>query len=189
MTGTNQPDIYCISMTDAADNIEDTEYGSYIDFAAPGWQIYSTSTGGGYAYGSGTSYATPLFCGVVAGLFSINPTLGPEDVINILKNTAVPLGSPLYYGSGRINYGAAAAAVAATLPNIASLQVASGKVVVSANYRPSLNYALWRTPGLAPAAWERMTNATAYTNANLIIFTAPNLAGDASFYRVQATPP
>jgi len=94
---TNQPDIYCISMTDAADNFEATMYGPYLDFAAPGYQIYSTTTGSSYAYGTGTSYATPLFSAVVAWLFSLNPTLGADEVIGILKSTAADLLMFAYY--------------------------------------------------------------------------------------------
>ncbi|HEX3720945.1 MAG TPA: S8 family serine peptidase [Verrucomicrobiae bacterium] len=111
---TNQPDVYCISMTDAADNLQ-SHFGPHVDFAAPGYKIYSTATGGGYAYGSGASYSSPLFCGVVAVLFSINPALGPDDAIDILKRTSVQLGQRPwneYYGWGRIDFAAAAAAAA-----------------------------------------------------------------------------
>jgi subtilisin family serine protease len=189
MTGTNQPDIYCISMTDAADNVEDTQYGSYIDFAAPGWQIYSTTIAGGYASGSGTSYAAPLFCGVVAGLFSINPTLQTDEVINILKSTAVPLGSLLYYGSGRINFAAAAAAATGTLPNILNVQLINGQAIVSANFRPGLNYSLWRTPQLNPPNWISLTNTTSSATTNIIFITDPSPLPNGSFYRVNAALP
>ena len=49
-----------------------------------------------------------VICGVVAWIFGLNPTLSPDNVIGILTNTAVQLGSPLYYGWGRIDFGAAA---------------------------------------------------------------------------------
>ena len=62
---TNQPNIYCISMTDAADNPR-SRFGNHIDFSAPGFEIFSTTTNSNYGYASGTSYSTPLFCGVVA---------------------------------------------------------------------------------------------------------------------------
>jgi subtilisin family serine protease len=189
---TNQPDIYCISMTDAADNFESTMYGGYIDFAAPGWQIYSTTTGGGYAYGSGTSYATPLFCGVVAWLFSLNPTLGPDDVIGILKDTAVDLGPPgwdQYYGWGRINFAAAAAAAVATFPTISSIEVSNNQVAVSAKFWPGPTYLLWRTYQLAPPSWSLVTNAIPLTNGNTITLTDPLSAAGSSFYRIQVTLP
>lgn len=189
---TNQPDIYCISMTDAADNFQQTRYGGYIDFAAPGYQVYSTTTGGGYAYGSGTSYATPLFCGVVAWLMNRNPTLGPGEVIGILANTARdlgPAGPDEFYGWGRIDFGAAAQAATATLPRIANLQVTNGVASVSANFQPGLNYALWRTPQLLPAAWTLVTNAVLLTNVNLISLADPAAPANRAFYRIQATAP
>ena len=189
---TNQPDVYCISMTDAADNFEDTMYGGYIDFAAPGWQIYSTTTGGGYAYDSGTSYATPLFCGVVAWLFSLNPTLGPDDVIGILKNTAVdlgPTGWDQYYGWGRVDFGAAATAALATLPAIYGLQVTGHQVAISASHQPGLVYRLWRTAQLVPPAWSPVVNAITSTNSIGIVLTDLTPIAGSSFYRVQVSLP
>jgi subtilisin family serine protease len=186
---TNQPDIYCISMTDSADNVEQTQYGPYIDFAAPGWQIYSTTTGGGYSYGSGTSYAAPLFSGVVGWMLCINPALSPDRVIEILTNTAVDLGPPgwdEYFGWGRINFGAAAAATIATLPTISNIQIAANRVTISANYYPGLNYVLWQTSQLAPAIWAPVTNTISRTNANVIMFIAPLPATPELFYRIQA---
>jgi hypothetical protein len=189
---TNQPDIYCISMTDAADNFEETMYGPYIDFAAPGWQIYSTTTGGGYNYGSGTSYAAPLFCGVVGWLFSINPALSPDGVIGILTNTAVDLGPrgwDEYFGWGRINFGAAAVATIATLPTISSIQITNNQVTISVNFRPGPSYLLWRTPQLVSPAWFLVTNAITRTNANVITLTDPLPVTGSSFYRIQVALP
>jgi subtilisin family serine protease len=189
---TNQPDIYCISMTDAADNFELTRYGPYVDFAAPGYQIYSTTTGSGYAYGTGTSYATPLFSGVVAWLFSLNSTLEPDDVISLLKSTAVDLGPPgwdQYYGWGRINFGAAASAVLTTLPIIASIRTVNGQVVVSTSLKPGLTYGLWRTSQLFPPAWLPVKDAAAATNSNLLVLTDPSPPDTKSFYRIQVSLP
>ena len=189
---TNQPDIYCISMTDSADNFEGTMYGPYIDFAAPGWEIYSTTTGSGYDYGSGTSYAAPLFSGVVGWMLSINPALSPDGVIGILTNTAVDLGPPgwdEYFGWGRINFGAAAAATIATLPTISNIQVANSQVTISANYYPGLNYVLWQTSQLAPSNWLPVTNTITSTNSNVIMFVVPLPAAPESFYRISELRP
>jgi hypothetical protein len=189
---TNQPDIYCIAMTDAADNFQGTKYGPYIDFAAPGWQVFSTTIGGGYASGSGTSYATPLFCGVVAWLFSLNPALGPDDVIGILKSTAVDLGPPgwdQYYGWGRVDFGAAGTAALATLPTIYGLQMIGHQVAISTSYRPGLVYRLWRTAQLAPPAWSPVANAMTSTNSIGIVLTDPTPLAGGSFYRVQVSLP
>ena len=188
---TNQPAIYCIAMTDAADNPR-SRFGNHIDFAAPGWAIYSTVTNGGYTFGSGTSYSTPLFCGVVAALFSINPTLGPDEVIELLKTSAADLGPPgwdQYYGWGRINFAAAAAAADASRPAIASLRLSNGTAVVTVTNQPALSFALWKTPALGVATWGIVTNVVLSTNAGVLMLTdpAPGMVGN--FYRVEARVP
>ena len=190
LSWTNQPDIYCIAMTDAADNFQGTKSGPYIDFAAPGWQVFSTTTDGGYAYGTGTSYATPLFSGVVAWLFSLNPTLVPDDVIGILKATAVdlgPAGWDQFYGWGRINFAGAATAAIATLPRISAVQQTANSVAVSMAYRPQLMYRLFRTPQLDSSAWAPVANATISTNLGSIILTDRAPPPGSSFYRVQVS--
>jgi subtilisin family serine protease len=185
---TNQPDIYCIAMTDAADNPR-SRFGNHIDFAAPGWEIYSTATGSNYGFASGTSFSTPLFCGVVATLFSINPTLGPEDVIEQLKTSAVDLGSlgwDQFYGWGRINFASAARAADASRPMIASLQLSNGMASVTVTHQPELAFALWNTPTLGAVSWGLVTNVVQATNAGVLTLTDPTPVPGGSFYRVEA---
>lgn len=192
LDGPNQPDVYCISMTDAADNFQGTMFGPYIDFAAPGYNIYSTTTNGGYAYATGCSFAAPLFAGVVAWMFSINPTLQPSDVISILQTTAANLGQPgwnEYYGWGRVDFGAAAAATVATLPNIVTIGWTNNQVWLSANYRPGLNYSLWRATTLTAPVWVQISGAVQATNASQIIMADPSPGAGSSFYRVEASSP
>jgi subtilisin family serine protease len=173
-------------MTDAADNFQDTISGAYIDFAAPGYDVYSTTIGGGYASGTGCSFAAPLVAGVVAWLFGLNPTLSPDNVIGILTNTAVQLGSPLYYGWGRIDFGAAAATAMGTLPEITSAQWSNATVVIAANYRPGVTCTLWRSAELAPPVWNQVANAILATNGAEIVLTDPSPAPATAFYRVKA---
>ena len=188
---TNQPDIWCISMTDAADNPQ-SAYGYHIDFAAPGWQVYSTTINGGYAFDSGTSYATPLFCGVVAVLFSINPTLGSDEVIGLLKNTAAdkgPSGWDMWYGWGRIDFGAAAAAAVATLQVLSGAFQTNGQFCVTTSFKPGLNYTLWQTPALSRPQLAQVSNAILSTNQGQILLTDPSPATERSFYRISVASP
>jgi subtilisin family serine protease len=189
---TNQPDIYSIAMTDAADNFQQTMFGPYIDFAAPGYQIYSTTTGSSYGTGSGTSYAAPLFAGVVACLFGINPTLSPDQAIHILKTTAVNPNGPgwnQYFGWGRINFGAAASVAANTLAVISTIHRSDNQATVCLNFSAGLVYNLWRTTQLVPANWQMITNALAQTNSTQISLTDPAPPQTASFYRVEVSLP
>jgi subtilisin family serine protease len=190
---TNQPDICCISMTDAADNMQSLA-GPQVDFAAPGWNIYSTVTGGNYGFASGTSYSAPVVAGVVGVLLSINPTLGPDDVVAILKETAhQPNGWVRgqwneFYGWGRIDFAAAAAAAEATLPMITNLALTNGQARVTATYQPGAGYSLWRSDSLI-GNWYLVTNTVAVTNGEAITFLDLSTPGSNAFYKVQTVIP
>jgi hypothetical protein len=112
-----------VSATDSADNHTSwSTYGPYVDLAAPGVGIWTTTVGGGYSAVSGTSFSSPLTAGVLALMISANPTLSPSTLVSLLESTAVDLGSPgydQYYGFGRVNAAAAvqAAAGARTVDN------------------------------------------------------------------------
>jgi len=95
-------------------------YGYRLDVMAPGsLDIVSTDISGTagfvsgdyYANMGGTSAATPFVSGLVGLMYSINPTLKPDKVIQILHDSSYNIG-PIehpdrYYGYGRINaYGA-----------------------------------------------------------------------------------
>ena len=45
----------------------------------------------GYKKGGGTSWAGPFVTGVIAQMLEVNPNLGPQDVIGILRETAHPV--------------------------------------------------------------------------------------------------
>ncbi len=109
-----------VSATDTADGVSSfSSTGRFVDLAAPGVGIYTTIRGGGYRYASGTSHASPLVAGVAALLFSLDPSLSPGDVEDILERTAEDLGSPGWdpeYGYGRVNARRAVLAVAGGSP-------------------------------------------------------------------------
>ncbi|MBI4323689.1 MAG: S8 family serine peptidase [Chloroflexi bacterium] len=186
---TNQPNILAISMTDGADNVR-SAHGNHIDFAAPGWDIFSTTTNAGYATDSGSSYSTSLFCGIVGVLLSINPGLGPDEVEMILKSTAADKGQAgwdPYYGWGRVDFGKAAAEAARTLPQIVISQArwtASG-FAVSANFLPGSICTLWRSDRLEPFSWVRINGATASMERETITLTDPEPANRQAFYRIE----
>jgi len=76
------------------------------DVVAPGVSILSTYYKGGYAYGSGTSMATPHVSGIVALMLQANRSLTPEDVKRVLKMTSIDLGEfgeDNIYGAGCVN--------------------------------------------------------------------------------------
>lgn len=73
-----------------------SNYGSYVDIAAPGVLIMSTLPDNEYDYLDGTSMAAPHVAGAAALLMSRHPELSVEQVKSVLKSTALPTkGFPL----------------------------------------------------------------------------------------------
>ena len=66
---------------------EYSNFGATVDVTAPGTQIYSDWTGGGYASEMGTSMAAPHVTGVAALILAAHPTFKPADVEELLKST------------------------------------------------------------------------------------------------------
>lgn len=79
--------------------------------------IYGPVPGGKYAHLQGTSFAAPHVAGLAALIWSANPDLGVDEVMQIITRSADPMGGPERpnpaYGWGRINAGRA---VRAALP-------------------------------------------------------------------------
>jgi subtilisin len=66
-----------------------SNYGSVIDLAAPGSQINSTNSTGGYSTASGTSLAAPHVSGAAALYKSLHPTANTFQVDAFLKSTGI----------------------------------------------------------------------------------------------------
>jgi subtilisin family serine protease len=105
----SQDNKYVLTVS-ATDNLDNLAYysntGNNIDLSAPGSVIYTTYSGGGYGYASGTSFSAPIVAGVAALVMSANPSLSPTKVQDILKDSADDKGAPGWdpsYGSGRVN--------------------------------------------------------------------------------------
>ncbi|MDX1654927.1 MAG: S8 family serine peptidase, partial [Candidatus Competibacteraceae bacterium] len=115
----DDPYIIAVSATDPYDNKTSwSSYGPYVDLSAPGAGIYTTVQGGGYGASRGTSFDSPLTAAVVALIMARDPDLTPEQIEQLLEQTAVDQGSPGFdslYGWGRVD---AAAALAALQPQI-----------------------------------------------------------------------
>jgi len=83
-------------------------YGRFVDVVGPGVGVLSTdaSSDSSYRAVSGTSFACPLTAGVCAMIWSANPSLTPNQVESILKQSCDDLGAAGVdntFGYGRIN--------------------------------------------------------------------------------------
>jgi thermitase len=83
-----------------------SNYGLWIDLAAPGSKILNTWTKGATKSINGTSMASPHVAGAAAFIRSLNIKLNKSDAAKILKVTADDLGAKGFdnqFGWGRIN--------------------------------------------------------------------------------------
>jgi Subtilase family/Bacterial Ig domain/Fervidolysin N-terminal prodomain len=96
-----------------------SNYGGWIDIAAPGVSILTTNRGGGYGYWNGTSFSSPIVAGLAGLIISANPDLTNTQVVEIITQNADDLGDPgfdQYFGYGRVNAHASLVATIGTAP-------------------------------------------------------------------------
>ncbi len=94
-----------------------SNYGTWVDVAAPGQNLRTTSAGGGYQGFAGTSGACPHVSGVAALLFGAKPTATATEVRNAIEDTAQVLNQAPYgefANYGLINASAALTALLGT---------------------------------------------------------------------------
>ena len=97
-----------VGATDHNDSIAHTafgsNYGSWVDVAAPGEFIQSTMFNDTYACWSGTSMSTPQVAALAALILSKNPLFNQDEVRTIIRSTTDDVNSSeKYIGTGRIN--------------------------------------------------------------------------------------
>jgi thermitase len=99
------PRVIGVSYTGREDRIDsDSSHGGWVDVAAPGVGILSTSPSG-YDSRTGSSISAP-HVSALAGLLVHRGYKNPANVQRRIKSTAVDLGAPgrdPYYGAGRID--------------------------------------------------------------------------------------
>jgi type VII secretion-associated serine protease mycosin len=83
-----------------------SNYGDYVDIAAPGVYIPSTYYQKQYAALSGTSMAAPHVSGLAGLIKSANPDLSNKEVMSIIQKSAIDLGrkgKDIEFGNGLID--------------------------------------------------------------------------------------
>jgi subtilisin family serine protease len=122
------PDVFSVGATDEEDRVwyegpvVGSNAGTTLDLVAPGVDIVQETTAfGEYSYGSGvgTSMAAPHVTAAIALMRDADPSLSRLDVIHILRERAVDLGSPgrdPLHGYGRLSIGASVKAATPPCP-------------------------------------------------------------------------
>jgi hypothetical protein len=107
-----------------------SNFGTWIELAAPGVNILSTVWDNSYKYMSGTSMAAPYVSGVAALIWSQFPNMSRDHVRALLRATADDLGEAgfdEYYGYGLVN---AEKAVKRTMSSIGNMIINAGSGTV-----------------------------------------------------------
>jgi subtilisin family serine protease len=96
--------VFAITAVDAADNLyNQANTGSFVDFSAPGVDIWTAIPGGNGAYQSGTSFAAPHALAVAALFLNRNQSLSRAVLEQALLQTIKPLGGMddrKFFGAG-----------------------------------------------------------------------------------------
>jgi subtilisin family serine protease len=74
-----------------------SNYGSWVQFAAPGCNI-AADAGGGYVNFCGTSSAAPIMSGIAGLAHTLEPELTKNVFVQALQSAAVSIGSPVEHG-------------------------------------------------------------------------------------------
>lgn len=105
------PEVFAVAAADSNKaKASFSNYGDYIDVAAPGVSIASTYPNNQYAALSGTSMASPHVTALAALIRSANPSLKNTEVMQLMRDTAMdigPSGKDKYFGYGLIDVVAA----------------------------------------------------------------------------------
>ncbi len=135
-----------------------------------------------YQMAAGTSQAAPLVAGLAALLWSVDPTLTPNQVRGIIEQTAVDLGDPgkdPFFGWGLIDAGAALNKVAPppAEPLVKMMIIepvdksfVSGKIAIRGNITgdPSGLYRAQFGPGENPINWFDIGDFPSTGSSNLL---------------------
>jgi len=126
-----------VAATDSSDRLASfSQYGSWVDIAAPGVGILSTIPNNRYASYDGTSMACPHVAGAAAVLWSHNPSLTNAQIRSALETNVDPYqpfsGRTIAPNAGRLNVYRALQAVGGggpTQPSLSSLSLNPTSVV------------------------------------------------------------
>ena len=149
--------VICVAAIDS-DNTSASysNYGSWVDLAAPGTSIFSTDYNDTYLTQSGTSMATPMVAGAIGlikTLFDKNQT----EALSALNNTgiAVNFTSVLI---NRINIYSAILSLDNTPPNVSLILPTNGHINLTLNQTFSCNTTDWQLNNITLRIWNSTGN-------------------------------
>ena len=191
-----------VAATDASDaRASWSNYGDWVDVAAPGSSIFSTLRENAYGYKSGTSMASPHVAGLAALVFTITSDSNGngrrnDEVRGRIEANCDNIGVA-GIGSGRINAlkavsGATAApgSIAGTVRDAASATPLSG-AMVSDGTRTALTDAsgAYTIASVPVGSYTVTASADGYSSASATVAVVSGTTSAANFAVAQVAPP
>lgn len=184
--------VIAVAATDAKDRRSRfSDFGSYVDIAAPGENIFSTLPNNGYGFYSGTSMSTPHVAGVAALVLSRHPNFSPLQIENILRNAVDTIVPDKYIGTGRIN-ASYALRVNAPLPEVALElpPIVYGEIDITGRAVSDrfVKYTLEYGKGSHPTNWTEFFTSPDPVESGVLYkgFSTPSLGEGAFAFRLTA---
>lgn len=126
-----------------------SNYGRWVDVAAPGVSILSTYKGN-YSYSSGTSMAAPYVSGLAALLIGQHPTWNNGQIRNQIESTSDNIsGTGFYWTHGRIN--ACRAVGCGVSPSPTPIETSTPSPTPTMTMTPSPTPTVTPTPSATPS--------------------------------------
>ncbi|CAL9339418.1 S8 family serine peptidase [Streptomyces sp. Tu 3180] len=109
----SHPDVIAVVRSTNRDREDNAARGPEVELIAPGVDVLSTTSGGGYGTSTGTSFAAPCAAGCAALALAVNPHLTRDQLREVMHRSADKVGGPEVrydeaghnddYGFGRVN--------------------------------------------------------------------------------------
>ncbi|MGC0379238.1 S8 family serine peptidase [Streptomyces sp. SAI-229] len=109
----SHPDVIAVVRSTNQDREDNAARGPKVELIAPGVDVLSTTSGGGYGTSTGTSFAAPCAAGCAALALSVSPDLTRDQLRAVMRESADKVGGPDVrydaaghnddYGFGRVN--------------------------------------------------------------------------------------
>ncbi|MCH2102060.1 MAG: S8 family serine peptidase [Planctomycetes bacterium] len=108
VSGSNHSNVIIVSASNQTDDVTSwSTYGPWVDVAAPGESVRTTTNGGGNGAVSGTSFSAPIVNGVISMMMIAHPSGSPNEIEQLLFQTCKDIdaaGEDEKSGHGRPNF-------------------------------------------------------------------------------------